>query len=115
MQNHIVSNSDLTMQHLIGGNESDFIINYENVKFILKQTSNNNNQIRNKMESLIISKKYNIHLYECLFAIYNHTSEDKIIKIQAILILKNLLRIELSSHNKGNYKNLNQTGIFFII
>jgi hypothetical protein len=66
------------------------------------------------MENLILSKKYCINLYECLFAIYNNASEDKILKMQSILVLKNIIRIELNSQNKGNYKILNQTGIFNI-
>lgn len=66
------------------------------------------------MENLILSKKYFINLYECLFAIYNNASEDKTLKMQSILVLKNIIRIELNSQNKGNYKVLNQTGIITI-
>lgn len=85
------------------------ILNYDNVKYILGETLNNNNELRNKMESLIISKKYAMDLYEILFAIYNNANEDKKIKIQSIIVLKNIIRIELNSHNISNFKSLNQT------
>jgi len=82
------------------------------VKYILVDTLNPNNEIRNKMENLIISKKYCLNLYEFLIGIYNNSTEDVKIKMQSLFVLKNLIRIETSSNNRGNFKSLNQTCIY---
>ena len=84
------------------------------MKYIISETLNPNNEIRNKMENLIISKKYCLELFEFLFVIYNNSEEDKKLKMQSLLVLKNLIRMESNSHNKGNFKSLNQTSIYQI-
>ena len=81
------------------------------MKYILVDTLNPNNEIRNKMENLIISKKYCLNLYEFLIAIYNDSTVDVKIKMQSLFVLKNLIRIETSSNNRGNFNSLNQTCI----
>jgi hypothetical protein len=62
------------------------------------------------METLIFSKKYSVSLYQALIQIFNDSETEKHLKIQAIVVLKNIIRIELNSHNKSNFKSLNQPG-----
>ena len=51
-------------------------------------------------------------LDEFLIGIYNNSTEDVKIKMQSLFVLKNLIRIETSSNNRGNFKSLNQTCIY---
>lgn len=106
------NNSELQRYDIATNFSQEFGLSYEDIKLILTQTLNPDNDTRNKMENLILSKKYFLQLYEALFSIFSNPSESSKIKLPAILCMKNIIRMELNSHNnKGNFKSLTQPGM----
>jgi hypothetical protein len=73
-------------------------INLENVKFLLKQLSSHDNIIRTKAEEILTGMKYSIQLYQILFFIFTNESDKTQLKVQSIIIIKNLLRNEINTN-----------------
>ena len=79
---------------------------FEELKDLLKQLSNSNNTIRNKAEEVLTSFSKEILLYQYLFHIFKSETEEKYYRVQSILLVKNLLRMELNSQlNKSKNEN----------
>ena len=72
--------------------------------------NNPNNTLRSEHEENLFSNKYNKDFYNILFSIFLNLNEDKYFKLQSILLIKNILRIEINStkiKNRG-ITNLDQ-------
>lgn len=73
-------------------------ISLEDLKVLLKELSNPNNTVRNKAEEVLTNFSKELWLYKYLLHIFNLESEEKYFRVQSILLIKNLLRLEFSSH-----------------
>jgi len=72
-------------------------ISLEDLKVLLKELSNPNNSVRNKSEEILTNFSKELWLYKYLLHIFNLESEEKYFRVQSILLIKNLLRLEFSS------------------
>ena len=68
--------------------------------------NNPNNIQRTEYEENLFSLKFNKEFYEILFSIFLNHDEDKLFRLQAILIIKNILRTEINS-NKMKFRSIN--------
>lgn len=69
----------------------------------MKGTTDPNNEYRTKCENYLTELKFEIELYKTLLTLVSDNQESKGIKMQSLLILKNLLRPELNV-NKSRFK-----------
>jgi len=76
-------------------NLNNLVLNYDNMKILLFQLNNSNNDIRKNAEEVLMTLKYNIDAYAVFLSISQNETE-KNIKIQSLLILKNLSKQLLS-------------------
>lgn len=82
------------------------LFNYDSVKLLLRQMSNPDNNIRSQCEESLLSFKYNIDFFNVLFYIFTNESEEKYYKLQSIILIKNILRMEIDS-NKMKFRSIN--------
>ncbi len=83
-------------------------LSLEELKVLLKELSNPNNSIRNKAEEVLKSFSKELWLYKFLLHIFKIETEEKYYRVQSILLIKNLLRLEFNSHiNKTKTENGN--------
>jgi len=68
--------------------------------------SNPDNSVRTECEERLFSYKYNIEFFKTLFSIFTNQNEDKYFKLQSILLIKNILRIEINS-NRMKFRSIN--------
>lgn len=69
---------------------------------------NPDNLVRSQCEEKLFTYKYQIELFNILFSIFTNQNEDKYFKLQSILLIKNILRIEINS-NKMKYRSINNS------
>jgi len=72
--------------------------------------SNPDNVIRTNCEEKLFSFKFNIDFFNILFSIFTNESEEKYFKLQSIILIKNILRIEIDS-NKMKFRSINNIEI----
>ncbi len=76
---------------------------------------NPDNLIRSECEEKLFSFKYEIDFYKILFFIFKNRDEDKYFKLQSIILIKTILKIEINS-NKMKFRSINnsENGNFII-
>jgi len=68
--------------------------------------TNPDNIIRAQCEEKLFSFKYNIDFFNVLFSIFTNANEEKYFKLQSIILIKNILRMEIDS-NKMKFRSIN--------
>ncbi len=68
--------------------------------------SNRDNVIRAQCEEQLFSYKYDSDFFNILFSIFTNVNEEKYFKLQSIILIKNILRVEIDS-NKMKFRSLN--------
>ena len=77
--------------------------------------NNPDNIIRTQCEEKLFSFKYNFQFFDILFSLFTNNNETKYFKLQSIVLIKNLLRLEINS-NRMKFRSINNidNGKFFI-
>ncbi len=81
---------------------NNFVINYENMKLLMNQLNNHNNDIRKSAEEFVFTLKYNLDTYAMFLAI-SQKEVEKNLKIQPLLIIKSLLK-EILNISSDKYR-----------
>lgn len=68
--------------------------------------TNPDNFIRAQCEERLFSFKYSIEFFNVLFSIFTNAHEEKYFKLQSIILIKNILRMEIDS-NKMKFRSIN--------
>ena len=68
--------------------------------------SNPDNAIRAQCEEQLFSFKYNSDFFNILSSIFTNVNEEKYFKLQSIILIKNILRIEIDS-NRMKFRSIN--------
>lgn len=67
------------------------------MKNLVLQLSSNDNNVRTSSSDFLMGMKFEYKIYEILFAMFANENENKYFKLQAILIVKNLIKNEVNS------------------
>lgn len=70
--------------------------------------NNPDNNARSQYEETLFSNKYKKEFFDVLFAIFVNIQEDKYFRLQSLLLIKNILRIEINS-NKMKFRSINNS------
>ena len=80
-------------------------ITVDNIKLLIKGISSNNNNERIQCENQLNTLKYELDFYKTMICIITNQNENRGYQIQALVLLKNLLRPELNI-NKSKFRFL---------
>lgn len=69
--------------------------------------SNPDNSIRAQCEEQLFSFKYESDFFSILFSIFINVKEEKYFKLQSIIVIKNIVRMEIES-NKMKFRSINK-------